>query len=414
MYGICCGEAHLFGDIPRCESALRRCLIARSIFLQTTMNRTSEDLSHHVKLNRSQVSKIDCVDRNIENRHVGKRYKMHLGSYTKPFSFNGLAFFMDFHLSRRLSLKTAPSKSAAIAPKNGFFCCYFLIDNVMRVVFISCKLVVRKIGEIKLFIFREMKNILVVQSPQERKESAIQLDQKLIPRLEQCWHADTMREAVRLIRRHKPSLVVLDVDIEAGLDFELFERTKNLSYQKIILCDTDEYAFKVMRFSIDDYLLKPAAGPEVMVAIQKLLFRQQKYSIQQLYNLRKPVHLATVTQVFLQTSVGPVSLDLADVVRVQDQIDQRILFMVDGTQYSCALTLKRLTDLFYGNSFVRLATDQVVNCLHLQAITMREGRLYVTMQDEHTVRVPLRAEDRIQWLLQERNISLQPPMEDGH
>ncbi len=257
-----------------------------------------------------------------------------------------------------------------------------------------------------------MKNIVVVQSPQERRESPIRLDQKLIPHLEQCWHADSMREAVRLIRRHKPSLVVLDVDIEAGLGFELFERTKNLTYQKIILCETDDYAFKVMRFSIDDYLLKPASGPEVTVAIQKLLFRQQKYSIQQLYNLRKRVHLATVKQVFLLTNVGTIVLELANVVRVQDQIDHRVLFMVDGSQYSCALPLKRLSALFAGNSFVRLASDQIVNSLHLQNIRMQEGRLYATMQDDYTIRVPIRAEDRIHLLLKERNISMQPPRED--
>lgn len=259
-----------------------------------------------------------------------------------------------------------------------------------------------------------MKNIVVVQSPQERKESAIQLDQKLIPRLEQCWHADTMRDAVKLIKRHKPSLVVLDVDIEAGLGFELFEQTKSLTYQKIILCETDAYAFKVMRFSIDDYLLKPAAGPEVMVAIQRLLFRQQKYSIQQLYNLRKRVYSAMLTQVFLPTSVGIVSVDLASVVRVQDQIDQRVLHLDDGFQYNCAWPLKRLSATFVGNGFVRLASDQIVNSLHLESITMRDGRLYATMVDQHTVRVPIRAEERVQWLLQQRNISLQSPLEGGY
>jgi two-component system LytT family response regulator len=240
-----------------------------------------------------------------------------------------------------------------------------------------------------------MESLLIVQSSKARVNEAIELNSAKFPNLKHCWHARTKSEGIRMIRKHKPALVILDVNMERGLDFELFESTKDVPYRKIIICDTDGYVFKVLRFDIDQYLLKPAGNAEIEDAIEKLLFQRKRYRIQQLYDTRNSIKTATLTMALVRTLDGHRLIDLASVIRVQRHDDLLQLHLEGGVMVHSPWTMQRLVARFVGNGFLRVDADQLISCAYIQQLDDKGERLFAEMQDGHKVLVPTAMEERI-------------------
>jgi DNA-binding LytR/AlgR family response regulator len=240
-----------------------------------------------------------------------------------------------------------------------------------------------------------MKSILILHSPHEPHHGSFELDFARFPNAVQCWAAENRKEAVEFIRRFRPSIVVLYLDRHIGLDFGVFEQTQALAYQKIIICNTADCGLKRIRYDIDDCLLKPVGKMELEGALEKLLFRTKKYKIQQLYNQRTSNNLATLTTAFVPSTTGPIVIELKDLVRIEDQGDLRALCLRDGLVAQTHWSFKRLVSLVAGNSFVRVAIDQAINCKHIVDCQTIGDRLHVVMYDGHALRIPNAVEPHI-------------------
>jgi DNA-binding LytR/AlgR family response regulator len=240
-----------------------------------------------------------------------------------------------------------------------------------------------------------MESILIVQSRKARKLEAIDVDRSRFPGVKHCWHASSQMESVRIIRKYKPELVILDVSTASGMDFGLFEETKEQQYQKIILCDTPNYVLKVLRFGIDDYLLKPAGAAEIEAAIERLLFRGNGYSIQQLYNSRRSQNLVKVTTAFIPTTQGILTVESCDVIRVQDMGEYRHIYRSRGREALAEWPIARLSTTLAGPDFVMIGQDQIINIDQIASIRKRGDRHFALMNDGHVVRIPITLEERI-------------------
>jgi hypothetical protein len=240
-----------------------------------------------------------------------------------------------------------------------------------------------------------MKSILILRSPQEPDHSSFELDFTRFPNAVQCWVAQNRKEAVEFIRQFRPAILVLYMDMRTGLDFGVFEQTQELIYQKIIVCESADCGLKRIRYDIEDSLLKPAGKMEIEGALEKLLFRTKRYKIQQLYNQRTSKSLATLTTAFVPSANGPIVIELKDLVRIEDVGQLRALYLRDGAVAQTHCSFKRLVSLVAGNSFVRVATDQAINCKHIVDCQTIGDRLHVVMYDGHALRIPNAVEQQI-------------------
>ncbi len=79
----------------------------------------------------------------------------------------------------------------------------------------------------------------------------------------------SVNEAVNWFKKNKhPDLILLDIQLSAGLSFEIFERVEVKS-AIIFTTAYDEYALKAFKLNSIDYLLKPIDDEELETAIEK-------------------------------------------------------------------------------------------------------------------------------------------------
>lgn len=80
----------------------------------------------------------------------------------------------------------------------------------------------------------------------------------------------SVSDAVVLIKKLAPDLVLLDVELSDGTCFELLEQVETINFQIIFITAFNDYAIKALKTGALDYLLKPIDRNEFYEAIAKV------------------------------------------------------------------------------------------------------------------------------------------------
>jgi len=106
---------------------------------------------------------------------------------------------------------------------------------------------------------------------------------------------NSAKEGILAIRKLRPRLIFLDVEMPWVNGFEMLEMLEHIDFSTIFTTAYDKFAAKAFRISAVDYLLKPIDPAELKVAVQKaeqkILSSSGVSNIQNLLqNIRQPSH----------------------------------------------------------------------------------------------------------------------------
>src|SRR3990172_2274111 len=124
---------------------------------------------------------------------------------------------------------------------------------------------------------------VIVEDEKKSREVLNKLIQKNCPDLNVVGMAATVEEAVAVIKKEKPDLVFLDIELSDGTGFDILEQVQGLNFEVIFATAYDQYAIKAIKYSAIDYLLKPIDVDELKIAVEKL--SQKKTDLSQIENL---------------------------------------------------------------------------------------------------------------------------------
>ncbi|HEX2627741.1 MAG TPA: response regulator, partial [Chitinophagaceae bacterium] len=80
----------------------------------------------------------------------------------------------------------------------------------------------------------------------------------------------SVKEAIELIGKHKPDLLLLDISMPDGTAFDLLRAVPVKSFEVIFITAYDKYAIEAFKFSAIDYLLKPVAFTQLDDALRRV------------------------------------------------------------------------------------------------------------------------------------------------
>jgi two-component system LytT family response regulator len=78
------------------------------------------------------------------------------------------------------------------------------------------------------------------------------------------------KNGILAIKKNKPDLVFLDVEMPWMNGFEMLEMLGDINFSIIFTTAHDEFAAKAFRISAIDYLLKPIDANDLKEAVQKV------------------------------------------------------------------------------------------------------------------------------------------------
>lgn len=185
---------------------------------------------------------------------------------------------------------------------------------------------------------------------------------------------------VRAIRKLKPDIVFLDIEMpgHSGLELLDFFDLDEIDFSIIFVTAYNQYAIQAFKLSAIDYLLKPVEIEDLQTAVD--LFRRDKEKNNGKYSVLKDnLKGNTSKKMTLNTFNSTHFVDIADILFLQGKGAYTKVFVKDMPVITISRGLKSFENVLEDNpSFFRCHKSYIVNLAHVtDYIKGNDGHLVV-------------------------------------
>jgi len=223
--------------------------------------------------------------------------------------------------------------------------------------------------------------VLLIEDEQPAAHKLIRLLEEADKQIEVIDVLASIEQTINWLAVHPgPELIFMDIQLEDGISFEIFETCK-IQTPVIFTTAYDEYALKAFKVNSIDYLLKPIAPDDLKTALDKfnVLHRQQaNYSrlesiISQLQPKTKERFLIKIGEHY--RSVQTLSIHCFFIM------ERNTFIQTDtGKTYPIDYSLDRIEQLVDPGQFFRINRNFIVNFSAIQDILIySSGRLKIIL-----------------------------------
>jgi len=232
-----------------------------------------------------------------------------------------------------------------------------------------------------------IKAIIIDDEMHCRKTLSILL-KEYCPEVEVIEQCDNGEAGVEAIKKLKPDLVFLDIEMPRMNGFEMLEQLSEISFAVIFTTGYDQYAIKAFRFSALDYLLKPIDHEELRKAVLKVS-RQVLYPLaQQIEILLQKIHHqpSPINKIALPTVEGLQMIPVDSIISCASDRNYTSLLLKNKQKIIISKILKDIEEMLEEYSFLRVHHSYIVNLNEITRYIKGEGG-YLVMSDGSSVDV---------------------------
>ena len=190
-------------------------------------------------------------------------------------------------------------------------------------------------------------------------------------------------EALRLLRKLRPQLVFLDVEMPGLSGFQVLEQ---IDYEPTVIFTTayDEYAVRAFEFGAIDYLLKPfgrARFRKTLDRVRRIL--EAAEAAPDSATLRERTESAQterLTRLFVRDRERILPLMVGDISRLEGG-DDYVTVHARGRSFLVGLRLHEFEQRLPPDRFRRVHRSHIVNLDYVSSIEPHDRRLLIKMQD---------------------------------
>lgn len=187
---------------------------------------------------------------------------------------------------------------------------------------------------------------------------------KYCPQINVLGHCKNAAEGMDGIRRMKPDLLFLDVEMPGMNGFEMLEQLAGEKPDVIFITAHDHYAIHAIRVSAMDYLLKPVDEEELIKAVQKAEERiLQKTSSRQIEVLLTNIKGSDsgFQKLAIPTLEGLDFIDIRDIMYCVADGNYTTIHTQQGARFIISKTLKETEELIHHPAFFRTHQSYLVH-----------------------------------------------------
>lgn len=227
---------------------------------------------------------------------------------------------------------------------------------------------------------------------------SLQADLKdYLPEIEILETANSVVSGAKLIKKLKPELVFLDIEMPDGLGFDLLDLLDEPYPNIIFVTGSNEYAIKAFRYSAIDYILKPA-DPELLIeAVQKVKLKAG-LSHEQLNIAKESMNNDATSQLALNTQDELRIVEIKDIVRCEADSNYTTFYFNDKSKMVVTKSLKEYDKILSPVGFIRSHQSHLVNTLYIESFQKADGG-FLLLNDNQMVPVSVRKRSEVMEIL---------------
>ncbi|MEY3368490.1 MAG: hypothetical protein RI973_1645 [Bacteroidota bacterium] len=196
-------------------------------------------------------------------------------------------------------------------------------------------------------------------------------------------------EGLASIQQHQPDLVFLDIEMPFLNGLDLLQQLPQINFEVVFTTAYGEYALKALKMNVLDYLLKPIAKDELILAVEKFKQRKAKNSSSQEASLQMLLqHLKPFVQkkIAVPSHDSILFLEIDSIVYIRSDSNYSHIHLNDGRIITASKTLLYFEELLAEYRFARIHASYLVNLAEINEYKKTDGG-WVVMSDGQEVKI---------------------------
>ena len=203
--------------------------------------------------------------------------------------------------------------------------------------------------------------------------------------------AGNVDEALELVQKESPHLVLLDIQMPEKDGFHFIERLQVAGEDPGIIFVTayEHYAIQAIRNSVFDYILKPVHQDELDGAIERFRKTGKKVQEKDFQKLLKALEGVGNSRIKLNTRTGYILIDPSEVVFCQADGNYTHIQLARGKREITTQNLGAIEEIFEGNTFFRASRSYLLNLRYLSRADRKSCSCVLEYTDGScTIKIP--------------------------
>lgn len=240
---------------------------------------------------------------------------------------------------------------------------------------------------------------LIVDDEERARETISKIIELYTPSITDVMEAATVKEAVLMIRLHKPQLIFLDIRLGDGSGFDVLEQVKDMELNVIFITAYNEYALKALKMSAIDYILKPIDPEEFVEAVGKARSQITKNKMEEridlfLQNIDAKNTSTVINKITLKTVDNIHIVKITDIIYCQADRNYTTFYLLGGEKIVVSKNLREYEELLPKDGFMRPHQSYLININHIIRYEKGDNHLLIC-SDECKVPVSLRKREQV-------------------
>lgn len=205
------------------------------------------------------------------------------------------------------------------------------------------------------------------------------------------------KEGLDAIKKLKPDLVFLDIEMPGMNGFELLEQFTEIPFAVIFTTCYDRYAIKAIRFSALDYLLKPVDTKELIRAIKRVEDKKDLPMAAQFQVLLNQIRVKgqDFNKLAVPTLEGFELIQTDQLMRCNANDNYTCFYMKDKNKIMACRTLKEIEEQLKDfKFFIRVHHSHIVNLNEVVKYIRGEGG-HLILSDGTSINVSKSRKDKL-------------------
>lgn len=202
---------------------------------------------------------------------------------------------------------------------------------------------------------------IIIEDEKLAAERLEELIKVIDPSIEISAKLPSVEQAIKYLKQTKPDLIFLDIQLEDGLSFSIFEKVE-ADVPIIFTTAYDQYAIKAFKLNSIDYLLKPIKKEELHEALNKYNNIKSSYlmDFEEIIRSIRNKEISYKKRFLIQYGQKIKKVEIDEVAYFYAMDKNVFLTTLSGNTFPIDFTLDKLEDVIDPNIFFRINRKMII------------------------------------------------------
>lgn len=223
-----------------------------------------------------------------------------------------------------------------------------------------------------------MLKAVIVDDELGARHSLKSLVEEYCPKVEVVALAEDVITGMEAVKKFKPDIVFLDVEMPNYNGFKLIDLLDNIDFKIIFTTAYERYAFEAFKAEAIDYLLKPISIDDLIIAVDKVAKIHTSLSNPEIVEARIK---SSTDKITFPSTEGMIFLTLSEIVYIEAKKSSTTIYLEDGSSILSSRSLSEYDDFLPQEDFCQIHRSLIINLERIDKY-IRGRKSHVIMENK--------------------------------